>query len=163
MARGSPDSGIDGIVQLDPPLLLPRTIRGRSYDVRLGGTAIRLTLPSGGLEELHISSSSNFDIPLFPEPALAQGKTTSIQAHASISLPLPKQIFAATALRLCWHDCAFEENIGELGVGGQFSKTVGSWLTVVRDWVAAWTGNVRGHVELEATPNVRLTLFGTRV
>jgi hypothetical protein len=155
--------GIDGIVQLDPPLLLPRTIQGRSYDVSLDGTAMKMTLPSGGLRALCISSTSNFDIPSFPEPALTQGRTTNIQAHASVSLPIPENIFAATALRLRWHDSELEENVGELGVAVKFSEQVGGWLAVVRDWLAAWSGNVREHIELEATPNVRLTLFNDDV
>ncbi len=40
---------------------------------------------------------------------------------------------------------------------------MGGWLTIVRDWLAAWSGNVREHIELEATPNVRLTLFNRDV
>ncbi|MGP0100291.1 MAG: hypothetical protein ACLPUT_01540 [Solirubrobacteraceae bacterium] len=97
MAPLSADFGIDGIVQLDPPLLLlPRVIQGRSYNVHVGGTPMKLTLPCTGLEELHISSKSEFDIPLFPKPPLAQGRTTSVRAYSSISLPLPEEIFAAT-------------------------------------------------------------------
>lgn len=163
VVRPSTNSGIDGIIQLDPPLLLPRTIQGRSYDVRVGGAAMKLTLPRTGLRELYTSSKSEFDVPSFPEPPLAEGRTTSVLAYASISLPLPEQVFAATALRLRWHDGALEESLGKLGVAGEFSRTIGGWLTIVRDWLAAWSNNVREHIELEATPNVRLTPFNRDV
>jgi len=149
---------LDAIAWLDPPLLLERKAAGRSYAVCIGGNPTRLTLPKEGVSEIVMSTGRRGDpaIPTFPRPRLAPQLTPKVHAHASTNWAMPEHVLAASAIRLRWRDPALERVIGEIGAAGEFSRVLARWISIVRDWLAAWTGNVRELVEIDPIPVVHV-------
>lgn len=148
---------LDGIVWLDEPLLVPRTLAGRSYDVRIGDRPTLLTIPKDGPKQIARSPNhAPSAIPSFPPPPLASPLNPKVRAVASLSLPVPPQVLAVTALRLRWDDDKLESSLGELGGTKDFAAALKTWLTSVQDWLAAWSGNVRERVHQEGPPHFRV-------
>jgi hypothetical protein len=151
--------GIDALVGIEPPILLHRTIAGRSYDVRIGGRPMTLTLPSEGLDSI-VLSTGRADPPsrTFPEPPLADGFTRGARMHLRSTTPVPKQVLALDAVRLRCNDREFAETLGHVG-DPDLSEAVGDWLDIVRDWLAAWSRNPRSHAERRSRPSVLAALI----
>lgn len=156
----------DAVAWLDPPLLVNRRgVAGRSYNVWIGETPATLTMPTGGPSELHLGASrgaSSTGFPSFPPPPLAGPITDGAWAYTATSLPVPRPVLIATGVRLQWRDAAHAKQIRD---GTQFAgesdpllAELGWWLSVVRDWLSAWSGNLRDRVELAPPPRVRYTL-----
>jgi hypothetical protein len=69
--------------------------------------------------------------------------------------PTPDQVFVVAALRLRWPDGDLEE-LSDMRAPGYLAEEFGAWLSTVRDWLAAWSGNLRETVFLQPTPAMRL-------
>ena len=156
----------DAVAWLDPPLLVNRRgVAGRSHSVLVGGTPATLTMPTGGPSELQLGATrgaSSTGFPSFPSPPLAEPITGGVQMYTATSLPVPRQILVATGVRLQWRDTAHAKQIREqtpfAGESDPLLAGLGWWLSVVRDWLSSWSGNVRERVELAPPPRVRYTL-----
>jgi hypothetical protein len=151
------DGRLDGIVWLDQPILAPRTLAGRTYDVRIAERPILLTLPKDGPREL-VLSQANPPLPIrpFPRPPLAPALTPNVHVASGMSTPLPPQVLAVTAFRLRWDDDALESSFGTLGGTEQFGAALDTWLTTVQDWLAAWSGSIRETAHQEGPPHFRI-------
>jgi hypothetical protein len=158
----------DAVAWLDPPLLVNRRgVAGRSHSVLVGGTPATLTMPTGGPSELRLGATrgaSSTGFPSFPSPPLAEPITGGVQMYTATSLPVPRQVLVATGVRLQWRDTAHAKQIREqtpfAGESDPLLAGLGWWLSVVRDWLSAWSGNVRERVEL-APRHVSATRFET--
>ena len=156
----------DAVAWLEPPLLVNRRgVAGRSHNVLVGGTPATLTMPTGGPSELQLGASrgaSSTGFPSFPPPPLAEPITGGVQMYTATSLPIPRQVLVATGVRLQWRDTVHAKQIREqtpfVGESDPLLAGLGWWLSVVRDWLSAWSGNVRERVELAPPPRVRYTL-----
>jgi hypothetical protein len=153
---------IDALAWLDPPLLLEQGVAGRSYEVTIGGRPTTLTLPNEGMGEFRTDRTETPGrLPSFPEPPLALPL-----GRASTSLSLARGAregeLVAQVIRLQWRDNEFFA--GELEESGrnpnEFSRELGAWLAMVRNWLAAWSENVRDRVEPEPTPLIQAALAG---
>ncbi|MDQ2743007.1 MAG: hypothetical protein M3Z66_12030 [Chloroflexota bacterium] len=148
---------LDAIVWLDQPVLVQRTLAGHSYDVRIGGRPMLLTLPKDGPTQVARSQNNGPSaIPSFPPPSLTSALNPKIRAVTSLSLPVPPQVLAVAALRLRWDDDKLESTLEELGGTKDFAVVLKVWLTTVQDWLAAWSGNVRERVHREGPPHFRV-------
>jgi hypothetical protein len=151
---------VDAIAWLDPPLLLSKGIAGYSYEVTIGGRAIILTLPSQGPEHFGESREARTaPIPKFPPPKLAEALVSGVRAHSSVSRPTPDPALVVAAVRLRWPDGDLKQ-LSAMHAPSDLAAQLGAWLSRVRDWLAAWSGNLRETVFLEPTPAMRLGQFG---
>jgi hypothetical protein len=62
-------------------------------------------------------------------------------------------------VRLRWRDTSLEHAAGEFVSDRNFAEELGTWLSTVRDWLSAWSHNVRERALLEPTPRVRVALM----
>jgi hypothetical protein len=152
----SPDPATDVIVWLDPPILLAPEVAGRSWGVRVDGAEMDLFTPVESRESLthRQESLSTGPIPRFPAPPLVDRLVTEVRTHASLSFGVPAGILAPAALRLRCSEPGISAALGERDGRQRFSTIMGDWLAIVRDWLAAWSGNVRETVEHEGTPAI---------
>jgi hypothetical protein len=158
MARAKTPShprGLDAVVWLDPPLLVERSVAGRSYNVLIGGKPTRLTVPNDGPTAINMSrAEGQHQIPDFPRPQLPDALFPKIHAASGVGLVVPETQLAVGALRLRWNDPEVERTGGELGGLEPFQRVLGDWLSTVRDWLTAWSGNPRDALYLEPRPVV---------
>ncbi len=78
---------------------------------------------------------------------------------ATMSLGIPEGALVVGAIRFQWNDEEFESSRRK-GRAGQFSGEVGTWLSIVRNWLSAWTGDVRHAINYGEPPaRVRLVPF----
>ncbi len=155
----SENVGVDAIAWLDPPLLLSKGIAGHSYEVMIAGRAITLTLPSQGPESWAKSRDAPMGpIPKFPPPKLAKALVSGVWAYSSTSRVVPDPVLVVGAVRLRWPDGDLAQ-LGDMRALSDFAKQFGAWLSTVRDWLAAWSGNLRETVFREPTPPMRLAQF----
>lgn len=150
---------MDAIAWLDPPLLLSKGVAGHSYEVMIGGRAITLTLPSQGRDSFGESRAApTGPIPRFPSPTLAKALVSGVRASSSISRVVPDPVLVVGAVRLRWPGGDLDQ-LSDMRAPSDFAQQLGTWLSTVRDWLAAWSGNLRETVFLEPTPRLLLAQF----
>jgi hypothetical protein len=155
--------GVDSVVWVDPPLLVVNGVMGCSYEVKISGHAARLTLPT---ETAPLPGGRTPEpprpIPAFPPPPLVEPVIDKNAAAATTSLGVPQGALVVGAIRVRWNDEEFERS-PQNQRAVQFSADVGAWLSIVRNWLAGWTGDVRHAINYGAPPTrVRLVLFNDR-
>lgn len=82
-------------------------------------------------------------------------------AHGATEVVALWRILVAAAVRLRSTEPAFADQLAQRDGRQEFSASVGDWLSVVRDWLAAWSGNVRETVGHKATPAILAASEGT--
>ena len=151
-------AGIEAVVWIDPPLLVERTFAGTTHDVRIAGLPTLLTIPVSGPNSLAGRPADPAPpIPVFPPPPLSE-KPQFGTVTATLSIPVRDSELLVSAVRLNWSDPEYERYVSELEAVSEFVEEVGSWLSVVRNWLYGWDGDVRNDVFLPPPPLVRLVL-----
>ena len=148
------------MVWVDPPLLIVNGVTGCSYDVEIAGRAARLTLPT---ETAPLPGGKSPDrsppIPRFPPPPLVEPLIDPNATYATTALGVPEGALVIGAIRLRWNDEEFERS-PQNDRAVRFSADVDAWLSIVRNWLAGWTGDVRRAINYGSPPTrVRLVLF----
>ena len=151
---------VDSVVWVDPPLLVVDGIMGCSYEVKIAGHAARLTLPK---ETAPLPGGTSPEVPRrippFPPPPLVEPMIDENATFATVSFGVPEGALVVAAIRLWWDDKDFERS-PQNQRAVQFSADVGAWLSIVRNWLAGWTGDVRHAINYGSPPaRVRLVLF----
>jgi len=157
-------AAIDAIAWLEPPLLFPRTVAGRSYDVRIGDRSTVLTLPSEGLTQFGGAPPPKAPgpTPTFPPPPLAETFVPGrVHAVVTVAQTPGKHVLAVGAIRLRWHGDDLTRATGALHGTRErsFAEDFGDWLSIVRDWLAAWSGQARDSIHRAPRPIARLASF----
>jgi hypothetical protein len=126
------------------------------WEVRIDGAEMDLFTPVESRKSLTYrkESLSTGPIPRFPAPPLADPLIAEVRSHASLALGVPSGILSPAALRLRCSEPRICTVLSEREGRQEFSSIMGNWLTIVRDWLAAWSGNVRDTVEHEGTPAI---------
>jgi hypothetical protein len=75
------------------------------------------------------------------------------------SAKLPEKPLIVEAVRLRWTDRKMTRKV-KTETFWDLDEDFGPWLALVRDWLNAWMGGVRGPVAVEATPRVRIASSG---
>jgi hypothetical protein len=149
----------DAVAWLDPPLLVSRRLAGTSYDVRIAGKATILTLPATGPSKLTMSEGHPpRETPEFPPPKLAEPIVSGVHIQITSSTRIPKAPLIVDAIRLRWKDRTRTQQIRKSNHYGdrEFDVDLGAWLSLAREWLAAWRGGVRRPATLEPTPIIRM-------
>jgi hypothetical protein len=147
--------GFDAIVWLDPPILVSRRA-AKTYEVRVGDRPMTLSLPLRGPDALSMDEGQSWrPIPDFPPPPLAEQLTSGVHMQLQSSAKLPEKPLIVEAVRLRWTDRKMTRKV-QTETFWDLDKDFGPWLALVRDWLNAWMGGVRGPVAVEATPRVRI-------
>jgi hypothetical protein len=148
----------DAIAWLDPPLLVSRSVAGKSYDVWIAGKETTLTLPRKGPDLLTEEDGKPMGpIPDFPPPPLADPILRGAYIKLTSRAQLSEAPLIIEAVRLRWQDAARTRRVRKGDFAGDgFDEDLGPWLSLVRDWLTAWMGGVRRSVAQEPTPVVRM-------
>src|SRR3954452_4859993 len=86
------DGGLDALAWLPEPILVHRTVAGRSYDVAIKTRPTVLTLPLEGPEATALDEPERpRSVPTFPPPALPAAFTPKTVAEVSVSLPVHEE------------------------------------------------------------------------
>src|SRR5271165_3859380 len=140
----------DAIVWLDPPILVSRRAT-KTYEVRVGGRPMTLSLPLRGPDALSKDEGQPWrPIPDFPPPPLAEQLTSGVHLQVRSSAKLPEKPLIVEAVRLRWTDRKMTRKV-KTETFWDLDEDFGPWLALVRDWLNAWMGGVRGPVAVEAT------------
>jgi hypothetical protein len=155
---GQPAKEIDSIAWLDWPLLVVSSLAGRSFDIRIADRPTVLTLPKEGPPSFGAPSPApSPSFPTFPPPGLAEPVVGS-DSRFVLSLTTPEDAFVVEGVRLRWYDDDFARSITTRANVARFSQQVGDWLSVVREWLEAWSGGRPSSIRREASPLVRLVM-----
>lgn len=151
-------NAFDAIAWLDPPFLVGRSVAGKSYAVQIAGRPTTLTLPKKGPGSLAMGEEKPMpNIPDFPSPPLADQIVGGVHISVVSRAGLREKPLIVEALRLRWKDPARTRRVRDDDFVGQgFDQDLAPWLSLVRDWLAAWRGGVRQSVALERTPEIRM-------
>jgi hypothetical protein len=156
-------SAVEAVVWLDPPVLVEGSVAGVSLPVRIGGQQMTLDVPLDGAQQIEHSRKEGSPIPRFATPPIADALAAGTSASSSVSIGFPEDVLAIEAIRLRWHDDALHERFKEIGATYNFSVTLESWLSTVRDWLFAWAGARPGlEIRHDPRPVFRLVVRGRR-
>jgi hypothetical protein len=151
----------DAVVWLEPPLFLSRHTSRGPYNVRIAGKPTRLWLPVKGPTWYGASRPDRTTgMPDFPPPRLAKPVSAALWMHTSSQGRMRQRPLIAEAVRLRWSDPERAKEADPWPLGEGFDAEVGPWLSVVRDWLAAWRHEGRGEVDEEPTPRIRMGRLG---
>jgi hypothetical protein len=128
----------------------------------VGDRAFRLTLPSKGLTTYGGASSGAADVPPdFRRPRLAALLTGGTVSTGGAAMVSPTGMLAVGAVRLRWREREWKAtNDGWPAWLSDIPEELGSWFSIVRNWLAAWTGNVRGPLQADMLPRMRMAVVG---
>jgi hypothetical protein len=156
LVQTAESKGLD-IAWVNPPLLLGRGLRGRSYEVMIGGRTVTLTLPSEGLKQIDSTRPRpRGPLPRFPPLRLARPITHGSHIYTSSARPVSDPVFAVGAVRLRLQGDLEETFM----LGSAFGDELGAWLDIARSWLAAWSGNLHTSAYLEPPPPIRAAQVG---
>jgi len=150
---------IEAVVWLDPPILVECSVAGVSLPVRIGDQQMTLDVPLDGAQQIEHSRKEGSPIPSFATPPLADALAAGTSTSSRVSIGFPDDVLAIEAIRLRWHGDALHVRLKEDGATYDFSVTLGSWLSTVRDWLFAWAGAWPGReIRHDPPPVFRLVI-----
>ena len=156
----------DAVVWTDPPLIVSRKTPRGPYAVRIADKATRVWLPLRGPREIRerVGRSARRPMPEFPAPQLAGPVRKGLWMESGSSALMPQRPLIIEAFRLRWHDPQRTgDEDGPWRPGQGFDDDVAPWLSLVRDWLAAWRHEERGEVPQQPTPRIRMGRVGGRM
>lgn len=151
--------GLDGIIRIDPPLVLAPDLAGTSHEAIVAGHSATIVFPTNDAEDITFPQGDLAidPIPDFPPPPLTQSLHPRLIATTSLSVPAPG-LLVVTRVRLRWTDPEMEASFGDMRALQMFPTALGTWLSTVRDWLSAWSGNPRERPEQTGDPVMRVAL-----
>ena len=100
--------------------------------------------------------------PTFPPPPLAETYVPGrLHTQISIAQKPDADMIAVGAIRLRWQGTDLTRATGPLrsSLERTFVEDLGEWLSIVRDWLAAWSGEPRDSLNWAPRPVSRLASF----